>query len=239
MSVLMKLERVERTYDGALALRGINLDVGDGEILSIIGHNGAGKTTLLRILALLDTPSKGEIIYRGTRVRKETNAGLRREITMVFQLPIIFSSDVFENIAYGLRLRGYHGEEISKKVESALGVVGLNGFGSRKALKLSGGEQQRVVLARALALEPKLLLLDEPTANLDPLNSSIVEKTIKDMGGKTTIVVATHNLFQAKRISDKVGCLLNGTLIDVGSTRDIFNHPKDERTKKFINGEFF
>jgi len=239
MVALVKLKRITRNYDGISALRGVSLEIKDGEILSIIGPNGSGKTTLLKILALLDRPSSGEIFYRGVRLGDSTSPQQRKKITMVFQRPALFNATVFANVAYGLALRGHSAGDISHRVERALKIVRLKGFASRMAGKLSGGEQQRVVLARAIALEPELLLLDEPTSNLDPANSAIFEKTIRSLGGKTTVVVATHNLFQAKRISDRVGCLLNGVMIDVGKTKDIFTRPRSKTTRKFISGEFF
>ncbi|MFH1821432.1 MAG: ATP-binding cassette domain-containing protein [Methanobacteriota archaeon] len=235
----VKLKNVNREYDGILTLRGVNLEVEEGEILTIIGPNGAGKTTLLRLLALLDAPSKGEVIYRGVKVDDSTVPKHRKKVTMVFQRPVLFNTTVFENVAYGLRLRDKEGYNIPAKVESALNSVLLKGFDARMAKKLSGGEQQRVILARALALEPELLLLDEPTANLDPTNSAIVEKIIKKLRGRTTIVVATHNIFQARRISDRVGCLLDGKIIDVDKPRNIFMKPKNKMIRKFARGEFF
>lgn len=239
MAVHMKLHRVTRRYDGITALSEVDLEVKNGEVLTIIGPNGAGKTTLLRILALLDEPSSGEISYRGQRVDRSSVQEYRKRITMVFQRPVLFNDTVFENIAYGLRLRGLEGEEVAQRVNDALSSVMLDGFGSRPAKKLSGGEQQRVVLARALALEPELLLLDEPTANLDPTNAHIVERIIKNLRGRTTVVVATHNIFQARRLSDRVGCLLNGKIIDIDRPRNIFIKPKNEIIRKFARGEFF
>jgi tungstate transport system ATP-binding protein len=239
MVVILKLRKIRKEYDGKQALRGINLDIKEGEIFSIIGPNGAGKTTLLRIMSFLDKPTGGEIFYKSKRVEKTVPANLAKKVTMVFQQPVLFNSTVFENIAYGLRLRNCHADEINRRVDEVLNSVKLRGFGGRRAKKLSGGEQQRVILARALVLNPELLLLDEPTANLDPVNTALIERIIKGLRGKTAVVVATHNLFQAKRLSDRVACLLEGRLIDVGETREIFNHPKDERTKKFIRGEFF
>lgn len=239
MDVHVKLKNVSREYDGIKALRGVNLEVKDGEILSIIGPNGSGKTTLLRILALLDKPASGEVIYKGERVKISCETEHRKGVTMVFQRPVLFNSTVFENIAYGLRLRGLEEHYLPSKVKSALSIVLLEGFDQRMAKKLSVGEQQRVVLARSLALQPELLLLDEPTANLDPTNAAIVEKIIRRLRGRTTVVVATHNIFQAKRISDRVSCLLDGEIIDVDKPKNIFTKPKNEIIRKFVHGEFF
>ncbi len=239
MSTIFSLKNVAKNYDGNEALRDINLDIQKGEIFSIIGPNGAGKTTLLHIIGLLREPAKGEIKFKGSIINKSNSSDYRKKITMVFQQPVLFNSTVFDNVGYGLKIRGNSEEEIVKKVGAALESVGMSNFSHKKAKKLSVGEQQRVVLARALALNPELLLLDEPTANLDPKNSILVENIIKKMRGKTTVVITTHNLFQARRISDRVACLLGGEIIDVGKTKDIFSRPTDERTKKFIRGEFF
>ncbi len=233
------LKDVEREYDGTKALQGINLTVKSGEILTIIGHNGSGKTTLLRLMALLDKPSRGKIIYNGEKIDDSNAAKYRKGVTMVFQKPVVFNTTVFENIAYGLRLRGREDFSITAKFESTINSALLKGYGHRMARKLSGGEQQRVILARALALEPELLLLDEPTANLDPTSAAIVERIIGRLRGRTTVVVATHNIFQAKRISDRVGCLLNGKLVDVDKPTNIFTKPKNEIIRKFARGEFF
>lgn len=239
MAVLQKLRHITQEYDGKIALNDVNLDVRDGEVLSIIGPNGAGKTTLLRIMALLDRPVKGDIFYKGVKVRKSNTSRLKGKITMVFQRTVLFNASVFENVAYGLKLRGYPSDEVKRKVERVLELVGMEKFSDRRAKTLSNGEQQRVVIARALALEPELLLLDEPTANLDPASTAIVENLIRKLKNNTAVVVTTHNLFQARRLPDRVACLLEGSLIDVGKTEDIFKHPKDERTRKFISGKLF
>jgi len=239
VAVLQDLRHITQKYDGKVALREVSLDVRKGEVLSIIGPNGAGKTTLLRIMSLLDEPAGGAVFHRGVKVGKHNTVELRGKITMIFQRAVLFNTTVHENIAYGLKLRGYPIGEIDRRVKRSLKLVRLKDFSQRKAKRLSGGEQQRVVLARALALEPELLLLDEPTANLDPASLSLVESIIEDVKKDTTIVLATNDLFQARRLSDRVACLLNGKLIDKGTTGEIFEHPRDKRTKKFISGEFF
>lgn len=239
MAVLQRLKNITQEYNGKIALRGVNLSVRKGEVLSIIGPNGAGKTTLLRIMGLLDKPVGGEVLYRGVTVRKSNVPRLRSKITMVFQRAVLFNTTVFDNVAYGLALRSYSNDEIERRVRHALELVGMEKFSKRRAKTLSSGEQQRVVIARALALEPELLLLDEPTANLDPTNATIVEDIIRSLKNNAAVVVTTHNLFQARRLPDRVVCLLDGAMIDVGRTKDIFRYPKDERTRKFISGKLF
>ncbi len=147
------------------ALDNVSLEIEKGEIFCIMGHSGAGKTTLLRILALLEKPDTGEYYFDEAKVN--WNDSLRKSVTMVFQIPVMFNTTVFKNIAYGLKIRGYPKDEIKKKVKEVLELVRLPGYEDRKAKYLSGGEKQRVAIARAIVLEPKLLLMDEPTANLD------------------------------------------------------------------------
>lgn len=239
MAVLQRLKHITQEYNGKIALCGVNLSVQKGEVLLIIGPNGAGKTTLLRIMGLLDKPVGGEVLYRGVKVRKSNAPRLRSKITMVFQRAVLFNTTVFDNIAYGLKLRGYSSGEIERRVGHALGLVGIKKFSKCRAKTLSSGEQQCVVIARALALKPELLLLDEPTANLDPTNATIVEDVIRSLKNDAAVVVTTHNISQARRLPDRVACLLDGVVIDMGRTEDIFRRPKDERTRKFISGKLF
>jgi tungstate transport system ATP-binding protein len=239
MAVLQQLKHITQEYNGKIALDDVSLDIRKGEVLSIIGPNGSGKTTLLRIMGLLDKPVSGEVLYGSVKARKSNATRLRRKITMVFQRAVIFNTSVFENVAYGLKLRGYSGDEIERRVGHALELVEMEKFSKRKAKTLSSGEQQRAVIARALALEPELLLLDEPTANLDPANVAIVEDIIRRLKNDATVVMTTHNIFQARRLPDRVVCLLDGAVINVGKTKDIFRRPNDERTRKFIGGELF
>jgi len=236
--VMEELKRVYKKYDRSLAIKGLSLRVKEGRVLSIIGPNGSGKTTLLRMMALLDEPTSGEIYWRGEEVDGSKRPALRGKITMVFQRSAIFSKTVYENVAYGLELRKLQRDEVRRRVMRALDLVGMGGYANRGARKLSGGEQQRIALARALALEPELLLLDEPTANLDPKSTAAIEGIIKEMRGESTVVFATNNPFQAIRLANGVACLLSGNLIGEGDVKEILNRPKDERIKKFVRGEF-
>ena len=227
MKTLLSLRAVTKIYGDITALNGINLEVLEGDLLAIIGPNGAGKTTLLKIMAGIETPTEGEIVYRGKKITMDNLHVIRQNCTMVFQKTVVFNTTVFNNVAYGLKIRGFPKNEIKSMVNEALELVKLKGYEKRQARKLSGGEQQRVALARALVLRPEILLLDEPTANLDPKTTSIVEEVINYANRKmgTTIVVATHNMFQVRKIAKKAVLLLNGQIAETGTVEEIFLKP--------------
>jgi molybdopterin-binding protein len=195
-----------------------------GKITTLLGPSGSGKTTLLRILGGLDSPTKGTIVYGGKTITDSERNLLRQKATLVFQKSVFFDTTVYKNIAYGLKLGDHSKEEISDKVGEVLELVRLEGYEKRRAKKLSGGEQQRVSLARALVLNRELLLLDEPTVNIDPKNVSIMEETILRVNREknTTIVLATHNMFQAEALSERIALLLEGTVRQVGTNQEIF-----------------
>ncbi|RLI44881.1 ABC transporter ATP-binding protein, partial [Candidatus Bathyarchaeota archaeon] len=227
MKPLIELKDVTKSYGDITALDHVSLRVGQGEIFTIAGPNGSGKTTMLRIMASIDTPTKGEVYFNGVKVTDNNRSQIRTKCTMVFQKTTLFNTTVYKNIAYGLKLRRFTKNEIDERVKDALDLVKLNGYEKRLAKNLSGGEQQRVSLARALALNTKLLLLDEPTANLDPKSASIIEETISRVNREfnTTIVMATHNLFQAENITKRAALLLEGKIVQVGTAQEIFRAP--------------
>jgi len=239
---LLKVNNLSKKYAEKYAIKEISFEIEQGEFFTLIGPSGAGKTTLLRLINLLEPPTVGEIEYNGWSLNtlpKKKMVNARREMGFVFQRPVVFSTTVKSNVAYGLNFRNLSSDEIEERVQSALDMVGLQGFEERKALTLSGGEIQRVALARTLATEPTLLLLDEATADLDPSNVALIEKILKKFNKEkeVTIVMATHNFFQAKRLGDTVGFLMNGEMIEIGTADQIFNHPQDKRTEAFISGE--
>lgn len=231
---MIELHNISKSYGIVKVLEDVSLRINEGEIFAIIGHSGAGKTTLLKILALLERPDDGKYYYKG-RIAGE---GCRREITMVPQKPVMFSGSVYSNVAYGLKIRKYCRREIEKRVKEALKLVNLEGFEKHNAKRLSGGEQQRVAIARAIAINPKVLIMDEPTANLDLINAAIVERVIEEIvSNGTTVILATHNLFQAKRLSDRVAHIFSGRIVEVSKTEEFFENPKNELSRRFINGE--
>jgi len=199
-----------------------------------VGINGAGKTTLFKIIAGLDKPNSGRIFIDGKVVEPDE---LRKHCTMVFQKTVMLGGTVYDNVAYGLRLNRTDSQDIPSKVKSALAVVNLDGFEKRKARKLSSGEQQRVAIARAIALDREVLLIDEPTANLDPANAIIIEQGIKESAQGRVVLLCTHNLPQARRLSHRIIHLYRGRAIEEGETSTFFAHPADEKTKLFIAGE--
>ena len=225
--MLLELRNVWKSFKSIDALQDANLILMHGKITTLLGPSGSGKTTLLRIIAGLDTPTRGTVIYGNRMITDNDLITLRQNSTLVFQKSAFFDTTVYGNIAYGLKLKeDLSKEEISNKVGEALELVRLEGFEQRRAKKLSGGEQQRVSLARALVLDRALLLLDEPTVNLDPKNVSIIEETIQRVNRKkkTTIVLATHNMYQAEAVSQNMALILDGTVKQTGTKQEIFNN---------------
>ncbi|UCH38311.1 MAG: phosphate ABC transporter ATP-binding protein [Candidatus Bathyarchaeota archaeon] len=242
MTPYLEVNNLSKRYDDSWALHHINLHIKKGEVFGLIGPSGAGKTTLLRLIATLEKPTEGTIRFDGIRLHgfsEKEALKMKRRMGIVFQNPVAFKRSVYENVAYGLRIRDVAKDSIDKRVKAALQLVGLSEFKQRKATTLSGGEVQRLALIRTTVIEPELLLLDEPTANLDPANVAVIERAISTIVRTegTTVIVATHNMFQAERLADRVGFFLNGELIEVAATDQIFNAPKDKRTQAFVRGE--
>jgi tungstate transport system ATP-binding protein len=234
--MIYEIENLQQIYNGRTVLSIDRLAVGEGEILALVGPSGAGKSTLLRLLNFLESPTTGTIRYAGQVINGTAPLPLRRQVTTVFQRPILQRGSVRTNASYGLRLRG---QPANGRVDAMLEEVGLVGLARLNAQTLSGGEMQRVALARALVVEPRVLLLDEPTANLDPYNVSLIESLIRahNQSKGTTIVMVTHNVFQAKRLAHRTGLLLSGSLVEIAETTNFFNAPVDSRTAAFVRGE--
>jgi molybdopterin-binding protein len=224
MTWIAELENLTLLFGKRVVLDGISLKIEEGQILGLLGPNGSGKTTLLKVLAFLLKPTKGKVIFQREEVGNKNLERLRLQSALVHQRTLLFSTSVFNNVAYGLRMRKIPKVMIKEQVKDALKLVKLEDFENRNAKKLSGGEQQRLALARALVLKTKLLLLDEPTANLDPKNASIIEDIIvaanKEL--KTTIVMATHNMLEAKKLPNRIALIDHGHITEVKSAENIF-----------------
>lgn len=222
-------------------LKGISLAVEKGGVLAIIGPTGAGKTTLLRLLDHLEKPSSGRIIFDGREVSRSHRAQteVRRRLSMVFQKPVAFNASVYDNVAYPLKVRGYDTKTTAERVNMMLQTVGLDGHRKRNARTLSGGETQKVALARALVTDPEVLLLDEPTANLDPVSTSKIEEVLAHIirQQKTTIVISTHDMVQGQRLAGRIGVLMNGEILQIGSPNEIFTSPQSREVAEFVGVE--
>lgn len=237
-------------YGESQALKNINLDIEEHEITSLIGPSGCGKSTYLRTLNRMNDliPSvkiSGKVLYEGEDIfdpSKDVNI-LRRDVGMVFQKPNPFKMSIYDNIAYGPRTNGVKGKaKLDEIVESSLIDAAIwdevKDRLKKSALGLSGGQQQRLCIARALAVKPKVLLMDEPTSALDPISTSRIEDLAVELKKQYTIVIVTHNMQQALRISDKTAFFLLGELIESGETEQIFSRPRLKKTEEYITGRF-
>jgi tungstate transport system ATP-binding protein len=236
---LYSLHDVTQEYGKRSVLQIDQLDIYRGEVLALVGPSGAGKSTLLRLLNFLETPTSGVIEFSGKTfsARQSLPLAHRRRVTTVFQRPTLLRRSVYKNVAYGLQLRGQRNAD--EQIHATLKRVGLEALAQQPARTLSGGEAQRVALARAMILEPEALLLDEPTANLDPYNVSLIESIVTELNttSQTTLVLVTHNVFQARRLAHRVAFLLDGKIVEVNDVEDFFESPSDPRTRAFVNGE--
>lgn len=246
---ILDIKNLNLFYAKKQAVYDVNLPVYENEVLAFIGPSGCGKSTVLRTLNrmndLIDIFSfSGEIIYNEKNILSKTEdvQKLRKEIGIILQKPTPFSMSIFENVACGLRLMGEKDEKIiEQKVVKALKSAALydevkdklDDFGT----KLSGGQQQRLCIARTIIMEPKILLMDEPTSALDPISTIQVEELIRELREKFTVIIVTHNMQQARRISDKTAFFYNGELVEHGLTKDIFINPKEKKTQDYIIGK--
>lgn len=222
-------------YREKVALNIDQLTIGSGSLLGIIGPNGAGKSTLARLIAGVDNPSSGTIAYDGETM----NPSLQQHVTIVFQKPYLFRSTVFNNIAYPLKLRRVNKTEIADRVHRTIRELEIEDISHQNAWTLSGGEAQKVALARALVFRPRLLILDEPTANIDPASILTMERVIKrtHQEENTTIIIVTHNLPQAKRLSSDILFMNKGEAVELGKTSQIMSNPAKPLTRQFLEGE--
>lgn len=237
-------------YGDKLAVKNVTLDIEKNKITALIGPSGCGKTTLLRCFNRMHDLYKGNR-YEGSIMFKNINIldksvdmiNLRAEIGMVFQKPTPFPMSIFDNIAYGLRLRGIKNKtELQDRVENALKKAAIwNEVSDRlstSAMGLSGGQQQRLSIARTLAPEPDVILFDEPTSALDPISTKKIEELMQELRGNITMLIVTHNMQQAARISDRTAFMYMGELIEDGPTDKMFTNPEKQMTEEYITGKF-
>jgi phosphate transport system ATP-binding protein len=238
-------------YGDRQALRNISMDIPGQRITAIIGPSGCGKSTFLRAINRMNdlisgVRTGGEILLDGTDIhgRDVDVVALRRNVGMVFQQPNPFPKSIFDNVAYGLRVNGLapHSRELAERVEEALQQAAIwdevKDRLNKNALTLSGGEQQRLCIARALAVRPEVILMDEPASALDPVSTAKIEELIFVLKNQYTIVIVTHNMQQAARVSDQTAFFLQGELIECGGTARLFTNPSDKRTEDYITGRF-
>ena len=227
-----------------LALRGVDTAIEKGSFVVVLGHNGSGKSTFAKSLNAILLPCGGKVYVEGMDTQDEACLlEIRRRVGMVFQKANPFPMSIYDNITYGPRLHGVHNKaELDELVESSLkGAALWNEVKDRlkkSALGLSGGQQQRLCIARALAVKPEVLLMDEPTSALDPGSTMKVEELMSELKKNYTVVIVTHNMQQAARISDRTAFFLLGELVEAGPTAQIFSTPQDKRTEDYISGRF-
>lgn len=249
-SFKLQAKNVDVFYDDFQAIKNISLDIVENSITAFIGPSGCGKSTFLRLFNRMNDNIdgfrlNGKIMMDNRDIYDESIKveELRKTVGMVFQKPNPFPKSIYENVAYGLRIQGVKDEKfIEKRVIESLKQATLykevEDNLDKQALSLSGGQQQRLCIARALAVKPSVLLMDEPTSALDPISSGKIEDLIHELKKEFTIVIVTHNMQQAARVSDNTAFLYMGNLIEYGDTQKIFTNPKKDRTQNYITGRF-
>ena len=250
MSNIITVKDMCLWYGDHQALKNVNIEIPERSITAFIGPSGCGKSTFLKTLNRMNdlipgVKITGDIRYEGTDIfSKEVDVNnLRKEIGMVFQKPNPFPMSIYDNVAYGPRTHGITNRvQLDEIVERALRDAAIwdevKDRLKKNALGMSGGQQQRLCIARALAVQPKVLLMDEPTSALDPISTSRIEELVMELKEKYTIIMVTHNMQQAVRVSDYTAFFLLGELVEFGKTDDIFSQPKDQRTEDYITGRF-
>ena len=235
---IIELKHIKKCYTKDVpVIYDFNLTINEGEFVTFLGPSGCGKTTILRMLAGFETPTSGEILFNGKDISELPPN--ERKFNTVFQKYALFPHlNIYDNISFGLKEKKVQKNEIKKKVTRELEIVDLEGFEKRKIDSLSGGQQQRLCIARALAVKPEVLLMDEPTSALDPISTIKIEELAQELKKDYTIVMVTHNMQQATRISDKTVFFLLGEIIEAGKTDELFSMPKDKRTEDYITGRF-
>lgn len=247
---IITVKNLDLYYGDHKALNGISMDIEKNSITAFIGPSGCGKSTFLRTLNRMNdlipnVKIEGEVIYDGKNIydKNEDIYNLRKEVGMVFQKPNPFPMSIYDNVAYGPRTHGIHNKEkldqiVVESLKKAAIYDEVKDNLKKSALSLSGGQQQRLCIARALAVKPKVLLMDEPTSALDPISTGKIEELALELKKDYTIVIVTHNMQQALRISDKTAFFLLGDLIEYDDTQKIFSMPKNKKTEDYITGRF-
>ncbi len=245
----LQVQNLDLFYGDFQALKRINMDIYEGEITALIGPSGCGKSTFLKTLNRMNDLVDNVKITGSIRLEGEEILGgidvveLRKRVGMVFQKPNPFPMSIYDNVAYGPRIHGVRkkslvDERVEKSLKSAALWDEVKDRLHKSALGISGGQQQRLCIARTLATEPEVLLMDEPTSALDPISTAKIEDLCETLKKKYTIIIVTHNMQQAGRISDRTAFFLLGDLVEYNATEKIFNKPKDERTERYITGRF-
>ncbi|MNB68762.1 Phosphate import ATP-binding protein PstB 3 [compost metagenome] len=247
---IIDIEKLNLHYEAFHALKDMDLQVPEKAVTAFIGPSGCGKSTLLRTLNRMNdmipgTVIEGKVLIEGTDIYGADIEveSLRKQVGMVFQQPNPFPKSIYDNIAYGPRLHGKPAKaELDQLVEQSLRQAALwdevKDFLKKSALSLSGGQQQRLCIARALAVQPDILLMDEATSALDPVSTQKIEELIQELRKQYTIVMVTHSMHQAARVSDKTVFFLNGVIVEAAGTEQLFSNPKDSRTEDYISGRF-
>ena len=246
----LEIKNLDLYYGDKQALSGVNMNIPKGQVTAFIGPSGCGKSTLLRCINRMNDlvdicRIEGEILLHGQNIydKNVDVAALRRNVGMVFQRPNPFPKSIYENVVYGLRLQGIKEKrKLDEVVEQSLrGAALWDEVKDRlhdSAFGLSGGQQQRLVIARSIAIEPEVLLLDEPTSALDPISTLVIEELINDLKNKFTVVIVTHNMQQAARVSDQTAFMYMGELIEYSDTNTLFTTPTKKKTEDYITGRY-
>ena len=249
-NIILSARDLDLWYGPAQALKSVNIDIPEKQVTALIGPSGCGKSTFLKTLDRMNdlipgVKITGSVQYRGTEIYDPSVdvTWLRKQIGMVFQKPNPFPMSIYDNIAYGPRTHGIHNKkQLDEIVEKSLRGAAIwdevKDRLKKSALSLSGGQQQRICIARALAVEPDVLLMDEATSALDPISTSKIEDLIAELKKSYTIVIVTHNMQQATRVSDRCAFFLHGELVEADDTEKLFSVPKDKRTEDYITGRF-
>ena len=248
--IKVKVNKLNLFYGSFQALKDINMDIGENHVTALIGPSGCGKSTFLKCINRMNDliPGcrvEGDILIDGTDIYRGgvDIAYLRKEVGMVFQKPNPFELSIFDNIAYGPRIHGLRDKKkleiiVERSLKQAALWDEVKDRLHQSAMGLSGGQQQRLCIARVLAVEPSVVLMDEPTSALDPISTGKIEELIAELKNDYTIIIVTHNMQQAARVSDKTAFFLLGDMIEMGDTRRIFQLPRDKRTEDYITGRF-